>query len=78
VKLLSNDSFREETFNDLVNRQIHDDDSQSEQQLEHLEVIRSFKQIKGENTVKRKDEYIDMGKLDKMKDYVQYKKGKAL
>ena len=31
VKLHSIDSFREETFNDLVNRQIHDDDSQSEQ-----------------------------------------------
>ncbi len=73
MKLHSIDSFREETFNDLVNRQIHDDDSQSEQQIEHLEVIRSMKQIKGESTVKRKDEYIDMGTVEKMREYVQYK-----
>ena len=71
MKLHSIDSFREETFNDIVNRQIHDEDSQSEHQIEHLEVIRSMKQIKGESTVKRKDEYIDMGTVDKMREYVQ-------
>jgi hypothetical protein len=41
--------------------------------VEHLEVIRSMRQIKGEG-VKRKDEYIDMGTIDKMREYQQFKK----
>lgn len=46
--------------------------------MEHLEVIRSMKQIKGESNVKRKDEYIDMGTVDKMREYAEFKKAKAL
>ena len=36
-----------------------------------------MRQIKGEG-VKRKDEYIDMGTIDKMREYQQFKKEKAL
>lgn len=37
-----------------------------------------MRQLKGEGTVKRKDEYIDMGTIDKMRDYLQYKKEKVV
>ncbi len=46
--------------------------------MEQLEVIRSMRQLKGEGTVKRKDEYIDMGTVDKMREYLQYKKEKVV
>ena len=36
-----------------------------------------MRQIKGEG-VKRKDEYIDMGTIDKIREYQQFKKEKAL
>jgi hypothetical protein len=37
-----------------------------------------MRQLKGEGTVKRKDEYIDMGTVDKMREYLQYKKEKVV
>ena len=37
-----------------------------------------MKQIKGESNVKRKDEYIDMGTVYKMREYAEFKKAKAL
>jgi hypothetical protein len=46
--------------------------------VEQLEVIRSMRQLKGETTFKRKDEYIDMGTVDKMREYLQYKKEKVV
>ena len=73
VKLLSSEQFREETFNEMVNREINGEEGQDNNQVEQLEVIKSMRQIKGDG-VKKKDEYIDMGTIEKMRDYQQLKK----
>lgn len=45
--------------------------------MEKLEVIKSIRQIKGEASLKKKDEYIDMGTIDKIREYNEHKKKRA-
>ncbi len=79
--MLPSEHSKGETFNEMVTREINnglDDDGD----MEKLKVIKSMGQIvKGgsEESLKkrRKDEYIDMGTIDKIREYNEYKKKRA-